>query len=89
MCYSKSGYLQIPGITTIFTRDRFKHLKRYFHFCDSNVPVPAVNDPTFDRLHKTRIVISILQEKFEALSYPNKEISIDEHMIPFKGKMQI
>ena len=47
-------YSQIPGITTIFTRDRFKQLKMYLHFCDPNVPVPAVNDPAFDRLHKIR-----------------------------------
>ena len=32
-------YLPTPGIFTIFTRDRFKQLKRYLYFCDSNVPV--------------------------------------------------
>ena len=81
-------YLQIPGIPTIFTRDRFKQLKRYLHFCDPNVPVLAVNDPAFDRLHKIRQVVSMLQEKFETLYYPRKEISIDGSMIPFKERLK-
>ena len=55
-------YLQIPGIPTIFTRDRFKQLKRYLHLWDPNVHVPvlAVNDLAFDRLHKIRPVVSML-----------------------------
>ena len=51
-------YLQIAGITTIFTRDRFKQLKRYSHFCDPNAPVPAMNNPAFDRLNNFRPVVS-------------------------------
>ena len=68
-----------------FYKDRLKQLKRYFHFCDPNVPVTVVNDPALDRLHKITPVISILQEKFETLYYPLKEILIGENMIPFKG----
>ena len=50
-------YLQIPGIPTIFTRGRFRQLKRYLHFCDPNVPILAVNDPAFDRLHKIKVAM--------------------------------
>ena len=60
-------FTDLQRIPTIFTRARFKQLKRYLHFCDPNVPVPAVNDPAFDRLHKIRPVVSMLQEKFETL----------------------
>ena len=53
-CYSTSEdskwYLQIPGILSTFTRDTLKQLKKYLHFCDPSVAVPAVNDPAFDRL---------------------------------------
>ena len=44
-----------------------------------------MNDPAFNRLHKIRPVVYILQKKFETLHYPCKEILIDESMIPFKG----
>ena len=59
-----------------FYKDRLKQLKEYFHFCDPNVPVPVMNDPALDRLHKIRPVVSILQEQFETLYYPHKEISV-------------
>ena len=51
-------------------------MKRYLYFCDPNVPVLAVNDSAFDRLHKIRPVVSILQEKFETLNYPRKEYQL-------------
>ena len=47
-----------------------------------------MDDPAFDRLHKIRLVVSFLQEKFESLYYPPKEILIDESMIRLKGKLR-
>ena len=81
-------FLQIPGIPQIMARDRFKQLKRYLHFCDPNQQQPPANDPTHDRLHKIRPVVTYLQEKFETLYYPTKEIALDESMIPFKGRLK-
>ena len=45
-------------------------------------------NPAFDRLHKIRPIVSILQEKFETSNYPGKEILIDKSMIPFKGRLK-
>ena len=52
-----------------FYKDRLIQLKRYFHFCDPNIPVPVVNDPALHILHKIRPVVSIVQEKCDTLYY--------------------
>ena len=79
---------QIPGIPQIMARDRFKQLKRYLHFGDLNQQQPPANNPTHNHLHRIRPVVTYLQEKFETLYYPMKEIALNESMIPFKGRLK-
>ena len=38
-----------------------------------------------DRLYAVRPIIEHLQVKFKEVFYPNRDISVDESMIPFKG----
>ena len=68
-------FLHVPGVPHIFTQDSFRQLNRYMHFCDPDEQPPQPENPDYDRLHKIRPLVSNLQEKFESMYYPCKNIS--------------
>ena len=72
-------------ISSRITRDRFLVIQRYLHFADNSILVPPGADG-YDRLEKIRPVIRMINEHLLALYNPIKEVSIDEAMIPFKGR---
>ena len=86
-CQPSKWYASTPGISQIFNRDRYHQLKCYIHFSDSHIQLPDQRDPLYDKLYKIRPVISHLQDKFASLYVSNKYISVDESMIPFKGRL--
>ena len=56
------------------------------HFCDEqNAPQP--DNSKADKLYKIRPLLQLLLEKFENLYVPEKNVSIDESMMPFKGRI--
>nr|XP_039258488.1 piggyBac transposable element-derived protein 4-like [Styela clava] len=70
----------------IMSRDRFKKLWKYLHFCDES-SAPSAEDPSRDRLYKIRPLIELIEPTLLSVYTPSKNISIDESMIPFKGKL--
>ena len=78
-------YLDASCVGKAFTRDRYCQIKHYIHFEDPHAQHPRPDDPTYDQLHKIRPLVLHLQQKFYDLYAPEKEISIDESMVPFKG----
>ena len=68
-------------IPKICSRDRFMQIRRYRHFSDdSNV------DQT-DKLFKFRYIIDNIRQSFKEHYVPHEHISVDEAMIPFKGRL--
>jgi len=65
----------VEKVAGVMTSMEFLTMKRYLHFCDNNHP----ND---DRLHKIRDMY-----RCRFMQVPLKEnLSIDEQMVPFKGR---
>lgn len=52
-----------------------------WHFSDNN------QCPQGDRLFKIQPLIDRLLEKFQAANTPNKEVCIDETLVPFRGRL--
>jgi len=74
-------------IASLMSRDRFKKLKAFLHFNDNSKP-PGKNDSSYDKLYKIRPLLQMLREN--CLTVPPEEInSVDERMIPFKGKSSL
>ena len=48
--------------------------------------LPVRGEEGYSRTQKVDPVISALKQNFQAAYYPNREVSIDEAMIPFKGR---
>ncbi|XP_048753373.2 piggyBac transposable element-derived protein 3-like [Ostrea edulis] len=69
-----------------FTRTRFETLQRYFHVADTTSN-PAQEDPAHDKLAHVRPLLELLRTNFKQEYHPHKEVSIDEAMIGFSGRL--
>ena len=73
-------------IASRITRDRFEEITRYLHFID-NTGLPLRDEPGFHRLQKVLPMITVMKDRFLMNYSPHPQNSIDEAMIPFKGKI--
>ena len=83
--WSTNEYLRYAPIAERISRDRFEEITRYLHFVD-NESLPARGEEGFSRLQKVEPVISALKVNFRAAYSPHCQVSVDEAMIPFKGR---
>ena len=83
--WSTNKQLRYAPIADRISRDRFEEITRYLHFVD-NETLPARGEQGFSRLQKVEPVISHMKDKFKSVYYPHCQCSIDEAMIPFKGR---
>ena len=83
--WSTNPLLHYAPIADKISRDHFEELTRYLHFVD-NQTLPARGQPGFSRLQKVEPIINELRAKFSELYSPHCEISVDEAMVPFKGR---
>ena len=65
---------------------RFELLMSYLHLNDTSNQPPR-SSPTYDKLFKVRPLIEKVVTSFRSVYVPNREISIDETMIGFKGRL--
>ena len=70
------------------SRDRFYDLHRYLHFADNSTLSPP-HTPGYNKLGKISPIITMLRNRFAHVWNPGKNISIDEAMIPFKGRSSL
>lgn len=61
--------------------NRFREIRRYIHFVDN-----LSEEPSNIKLKKIWSFISHLKENFLAAVSPERNLSIDEMMVPFKGR---
>ena len=83
-CYW-STELRFPAIADVMSRNRFSDLTRYIHFNDNSKAITNRDDPQHDRYYKVRPLLNKLREACLKIE-PEENMSIDEQMIPFKGR---
>jgi len=66
-------------------RDRFKLILKFLHFNDNTTY--NAEDPDRDRLHKVRPFLDMLRDRFRNVYYPGKNLTVDESLVLFKGKL--
>ena len=80
--WSKNPLIETPIFSKTMTRNRFKQILAFIHFSDNNnVPDNA------DRLFKIQHIINYFSKKFQENLKPGQNISIDEGMIPWRGRL--
>ena len=65
----------------VISRDRFTQINKFLHFSDDSGLRNA------DKPHKVRYVLDECRRSFQAEYAPNREVAIDEAMVPFKGRL--
>ena len=77
-----------PGICDIMSLTRFEQIYRFLHLCDSEQQV-AAGHPGYDYFFKVRKLLDLLSPRFLSQYNTHEELSVDEAMIPFKGRLSI
>ena len=72
----------------IYMPTRFKQIYRFLHFRDSENEV-AAGKSGHDHKLKVRNLLDLLSPLFLSQYHTHEEMSVDEAMIPFKGKLSI
>ena len=67
-------------------RDRFLSILKYLHINDNSTYIPR-DQVNHDPLHKVRPLVDLLNAKFKELYTPSCNITLDEAMIPFRGRI--
>ncbi|GFR61931.1 PiggyBac transposable element-derived protein 4-like [Elysia marginata] len=86
MYWSEDPRFHDSYISSIMTIARFKKISRYFHVRDTS-GAPRRDRPGFDPLFKVRNIIKKTQETFRAGFQAHRELSVDEAMVGFKGRL--
>jgi hypothetical protein len=71
-------------ITDLFSRDRFKQLRRYFSVVERD-PASPLRDP----IPHVRSLAAVLNASFAAHYKASQELTMDEAMVAFKGRAAI
>jgi len=79
--------LETPFFSKTMSRDRFHQIMRYLHFNDPNQHVPQAGEPNRDCLYKVRTIMNMFNEQMKSQYVPKRQVSVDETMIPFKGRV--
>ncbi|GFO27773.1 PiggyBac transposable element-derived protein 4-like [Plakobranchus ocellatus] len=69
----------------VMERDRFLSILAIFHIADNSTFVPF-GEPDHDPIHKIRPFVDHLNRVFKELYEPDREVCLDEAMVPFKGR---
>ena len=84
--WSTDDKLNVPCISRLMPRTRFEKISQYLHLNDRSGYQPR-GQPGFDPLFKVRPVLESFREQCSTLYKPGREISIDEAMVKFNGRL--
>ena len=87
MYWSKDSLYSSPIFGKIMARERFQFILRFLHFQDNEDPQYNPQDPNRDRLFKIRKILDKLKEQFQTIYYPSEDISLDESLVLYKGRL--
>lgn len=86
--WSSDPYLGVASISQVMPAKRFKKLIENVH-CNNNENILPHNHAKHDKLHKIRPIICKLKENCDKCYTSSSFVSVDESMIPFKGRSSL
>ena len=86
--WSTHWMLGMPGFRSVMPRDRFFAILRFLRISDNSTAVPR-GQPGHDRSFKIRPMITSLAAAWQAAYKIGKSVSVDECMVPFKGRVSM
>lgn len=86
MYWSTDPLYATPIFPAVMSRNRYELLLRYLHFND-NSNLPPASDQDRDRPFKIKPLLDHLFEKFQTSYEPHREVSVDESLMLWKGRL--
>lgn len=80
--WKKHHLFNLTCFSNYMSRDRFLLIMRNLHFSDN-----TIDSNEIDRLSKIRPLINYFNDKMNHIYYPGKELSLDESMILWRGRL--
>ena len=80
--WSSSQLYRLDIIRNSMSRERFELLLKFWHFTNNNN-----KNSGQDRLFKVRPLLDLLKERFTSVYMPGPVVSIDESMVPWRGRL--
>ncbi|XP_070576771.1 piggyBac transposable element-derived protein 4-like [Ptychodera flava] len=84
--WSTDLVLATPFFPSIMSRDRFLNVLLFFHLANNDNYIPRGRDG-YDPLFKLGAVYRNIVRNFRDVWQPNKNICVDEGMVPFRGNI--
>ena len=84
--WSKGWPFGNESFSSVMSSRRFELILKFLHLSDSENQ-PARGTPDYDKLYKVRLYINILLENFKNNYIPFENLSIDESIIGYKGRL--
>ena len=84
--WSNDDSLSVQSVKRTMPRERFDKIMQYFCISDRRNE-PGKNSPVYDKLYKIKPLLSMLETSYLVNYKPGCEISIDEAMVKFKGRI--
>lgn len=84
--WSVDIFMGNEGIKRVMAKNRFEEISQFLHLNDTSRE-PARGEANFDRLYKCRPTLTAVLRNVQRCYLPTKNISVDEGMIAFKGRL--
>jgi hypothetical protein len=84
--WSQDDFFANYRIQSTMTRRRFQALERYLHINDLT-KMPGKESSDFDSLYRIRPVLDSCRNQFQRAYVPGRELSVDEGMIAYRGRI--
>ena len=83
--WRRGFFMATPNVAGLMTRDAFLAMDRYFHVFNRRA-IPRGNQ---DKLILVRPLMEYLQDRCRMLVVPSKNLSLDEGLLAYKGRLSI
>ena len=83
--WRRGFFMATPNVAGLMTRDAFLAMDRYFHVFNRRA-IPRGNQ---DKLILVRPLMEYLQDRCRMLVVPSKNLSLDEGLLAYKGRLLI
>ena len=85
--WSRDSILNMPFFGHYMSRNCFQNILWNLHISDPDETNPQKREENHDPLFLVRPMVDMMQRNFHTKYRPGKELSLDESMCPFKGRV--
>ena len=85
--WSRDSILNMPFFGRYMSRNHFQNILWNLHISDLYETNPQKGEAGHDPLFLVRSMVDMMQRNFHTKYRPGKELSLDESMCPFKGRV--